>query len=60
MANNETTTSNMRTLLGDAEELNSRVEEIVRNNETTTSNMRTLLGDAEELNSRVEEIVRRL
>jgi hypothetical protein len=30
MANNESTTSNMRTLLGDAEELNSRVEQIVR------------------------------
>ena len=30
MANNEATTSNTRTLLGDARELNSRVEQIVR------------------------------
>ncbi|HIF71321.1 MAG TPA: peptide chain release factor 2 [Dehalococcoidia bacterium] len=30
MANNESTTSNLRTLLGDARELNSRVEQIVR------------------------------
>jgi hypothetical protein len=30
MANYESTTSNMRTLLGDAEELNSRVDQIVR------------------------------
>jgi hypothetical protein len=30
MANNEPTISNMRTLLGKAEELSSRVEQIVR------------------------------
>ena len=30
MANNEATTSNTRTLLGDARELNTRVEQIVR------------------------------
>jgi hypothetical protein len=30
MANNEATTSNTRTLLGDARELTSRVEQIVR------------------------------